>query len=203
MQKTILQRLAILVAFAASAFATHTYLRHMDAEAHEAWIRQSYVDALIRDFSREADFLAMQIEAAKQDSIRLEALIARTNAEGMTMEGIVALIQAELGPVVDARNPFGFGSLGAIYRGGMPHELPKEIRRGLTTILDLHHDIRYETAHHEWLVAQNAAWKGDAMPRVFSSLVLKRYSLATLTDKRRHLLTETRHMLALLNQTES
>lgn len=212
MKSPLAQILIISVAFAASAFATHTYLRHVDAEAHEAWIRQSYVDALIRDFSRDADFLAAQIEEAVADSIRIEALMARTYADSTaTMETVAVMLRTDLGQVVDGRNPLGFGMLHSLNKSGDLDHWSKNIRQGIATIIESHNDIRLATDHLEWIVAQNAAWKGNESAstienetvRAWGLLTLKRHSLKTLTEKRRRILAETNHLLALLNETKS
>jgi hypothetical protein len=211
MKFSLTQVLGILAVFAGTVFATMTYTRMTDSTTHEAKVRQSYVDALIRDFTREAEFLATQIEAAKADSIRMEALIAQTYADDATPERILALLQADMGPIVDSRNPLGFGVIRTFHLSGSAEVLPKPIRQGLASILDLQADIRYETEYLEWIAAQSMAWKGDdsateidnATTRVFGQLMLKRHSLETLTVKRRLLLAETTHMLALLNETNS
>jgi hypothetical protein len=204
------QILIVAVVFAGSAFATHTYLRHADQATYDAKVRQSYVDALIRDFTRDADFLATQIEEAVADSIRLEALIARIHSDHTTIESVVTMLQTELGPVVDGRNPLGFGIMHSLHKSGEFNHWPKDIRNRITNILELHNDIRFATEHIEWLVVRQAAWKGDdsatemenAFPRAFGLLMLKGHSLKTLTEKRRHILTETNEMLALLNETK-
>ncbi len=211
MKFSVTQVLGIVVVFAGTVFATFAYMNHVESSAHEAKVRQSYVDALIRDFSREADFLETQIEAAKADSIRMDALMAQTHANDATPERILALLQSEMGTVVDGRNPLGFGIIGAFYRTGEAEELPKHIRRGLASIIDMHNEIRYMTDYFEWIQAQNVAWKGDdsaseienATTRVFGLLHLKRHSMMTLTDQRRQLLTKTNEMLAILNDTKS
>ncbi len=211
MKFSLTQVLGIVVVFAGTVFATFAYMHHSDSSAHEAKMRQNYVNALIRDFTREADFLATQIEAAKADSIRMDALMAQTYAEDATPERILAFLQSEMGTVVDGRNPLGFGIIGSFYRTGKADELPKHIRRGLTSIIDKQNEIRYMTDYFEWIQAQNAAWKGDelateienATTRVFGLLHLKRHSMENLTDKRRQLLAETNHMLAILNETTS
>lgn len=211
MKSPLAQILIVAVVFAGSAFATHTYLRHEDQATYDAKVRQTYVDALIRDFTRDADFLATQIEEAVADSIRIEALMARTYADDATIESVVTLLQTELGSVVDGRNPLGFGMMHSLHKSGEFNHWQKDIRNGITNILELHNDIRFVTDHLEWIVSQNAAWKGDASAtniqnefvRSFGLLAIKRSSLRTLTEKRRIILAETNHMLALLNQTHS
>jgi hypothetical protein len=212
MKSLFAQILIILVVFAGSAFATHSYLRHLDAAAHEAKVRQSYVDALIRDFSRDADFLTTQIENAVADSIRIEALMAQTIADSnATMETVALMLQMDLGQVVDAQNPLGFGILHSLNKSGEFDHWSKDIQNGIANIIELHNDIRFVTDHLEWVVAQNRVWKGNESAsdienetvRAWGLLTLKRHSLKTLTEKRRIILAETNHMLALLNETNS
>lgn len=211
MKFSLAQVLGILAVFAGSTFATFTYYRMTDSSSHEAKIRQSYVNALIRDFTREADFLATQIEAAKADSVRMEALMASMYSDDATPETAVAMLKADLGTIVDGMNPLGFGMMHSLETSGEVKTLPRDIRNGLSTLSELHADLRFVTDHAEWIVAQNAAWTGDTSAtdiqnettRWFGLLAIKRYSLKTLTEKRRAILAETTHMLALLNDTSS
>lgn len=212
MKSPFAQVLIIMVVFAGSAYATHSYLRHLDAAAHEAKVRQSYVEALIRDFSRDADFLTSQIENAVADSIRIEALMAQAIADSnATTETFALILRTELGQIVDGQNPLGFGMLHSLNKSGEFDHWSKDIQQGIANIIESHNDIRLATDHLEWVVAQNRAWKGSESAsdienetvRAWGSLAIKRASLQTLTEKRRHILTETNHMLALLNETKS
>jgi hypothetical protein len=212
MKSSYAQILIILVVFAGSAFATHSYLRHLDTSKHESKVRQGYVEALIRDFTRDADFLATQIEEAVADSIRIEALMAQTIADSnATMETVALMLQTDLGQVVDAQNPLGFGILHSLNKSGEFDHWSKDIQKGIANIIELHNDIRFVTDQLEWMVAQNRVWKGNESAsdienetvRAWGLLTLKRHSLKTLTEKRRIILAETNHMLALLNETNS
>ncbi len=211
MKFSLTQVFGILAVFAGTVFATFTAMRHLDSTSYEASMRTLYVDALIRDFSREADFLATQIEAAKADSARLVALLDQAYASDANPEALIAMLRAEMGPVVDGRNPFGMGIIGSFRKDRTSGDLPGDIRTSLASILELQDDIRYETDRVEWIVAQNMAWSGDPSKtdlenettRTMGLLLTKRHALDVLTQKRRLLLTETTQMLALLNQTHS
>jgi hypothetical protein len=212
MKSPLAKILLIAVVFAGSAFATHSYLRHLDASAYQAKVRQSYVEALIRDFSRDADFLTSQIENAVADSIRIEALMAQAIADSnMTMETFALILRTDLGEVVDGRNPLGFGMLHSLNKSGEFDHWSKDIQQGIANIIESHNDIRLATDHLEWVVAQNRVWKGNESAseienetvRAWGLLALKRHSLKTLTEKRRHILAETTHLLTLLHETKS
>lgn len=212
MKSPFAQVLIIVVVFAGTVFATSTYMRLTDSTSHDAWMRKNYVNALIRDFTRDADFLTSQIKNAVADSIRIEALMAQAIADSnMTMETFALILRTELGQIVDGQNPLGFGILHSLNKSGEFDHWSKDIQKGIANIIESHNDIRLATDHLEWVVAQNRVWKGNESAsdienetvRAWGLLAIKRASLQTLTEKRRHILAETNHMLALLNETKS